>query len=119
MIGRASFLRVSLLSVALLGAAGLLAPPALVAHDVSLGLSGDKLEIKTTKGPKKQRIRVIASGDVMSLGHDPAKTTTWLLVRGYGANGGTSGQIELNPKKWHAVGRGKDLKGYKYLDSAG
>jgi len=107
------------LSVALLGAARLLAPSSALAHDVSLGLTGEKLEIKTTKGPKKQRVRVIATGDVINLGHDPAETATWLLVRGYGANGGTSGRIELDRKKWKAIGKGKSLAGYKYVDRAG
>ena len=108
-----------LLYLVVLGVARLLAPAAALAHDVALGLAGEKLEITTAKGPKKQRVRVIATGEAVDPGHDPAKTATWLLVRGYGARGGTSGRIELDPKKWKAIGKRKNLKGYKYVDRAG
>jgi cysteine-rich repeat protein len=108
-----------LLVAAALGAGGLLPPAPSLAHDVSLGLTGERLEIKTAKGPKKQRVRVIGTGDAIDLAHDPAKTTSWLLVRGYGASGGTSGRIELDGKRWRTIGTRKNLKGYKYVDRAG
>jgi cysteine-rich repeat protein len=106
-----------------LGALSLLAtppcgsPPAF-AHDVALAVAGEKLKIKTGQGQKRQRVRVVATGDTIDLGHDPRTTTTWLLVRGYGARGGTSGRIALDPAKWRAVGRASP-KGYRYVDRAG
>ncbi len=107
------------LGAPLLAAALLLGTSPASAHDVALAVNGETLKIRTAKGPKKQRVRVVATGQMIDLNHDPSETATWVLVRGYGANGGTSGRIALDAGKWKVIGKGARPRGYKYVDRAG
>jgi cysteine-rich repeat protein len=92
--------------------------PSVFAHDLAVAVAGEKLKIRTGQGQKRQRVRMVATNAMIDLNHDPRTTSTWVLVRGYGANGGTSGRIVLDPTKWHVVGRATP-KGYRYVDPAG
>jgi len=59
--------------------------------------------------------RTFQFGTVAPLdGHDPTLEPTWILVRGYGANGGTSGRIDLDPANWSPTS-----EGYAYDDPSG
>lgn len=103
-----------------LGAALLQQPSPASAHDAALAIKGDSLMIETTKRPSKHRVRFVATGPAIVLDRDPSGiATSWVLVRGYGQNGGTSGRIDLNSKKWKVIGRRKSPRGYKYSDPAG
>ncbi len=109
------------LASGLLGLALLLQPREALPHQVVLPIEGAKLMLKTQKGPSKQRVRFSAKDQspALALEHDPAQSSTWLLLRGYGANGGSTGKIELDPDKWKTLGRDDNIKGYKYTDKAG
>ena len=107
---------IPLAGLCLLAIAPLIEPSHAFAHDVDLPIAGDKLLIKTRGGPDAQRVRFSVKNQLPALGlsHDPRQVPTWLLMRGFGANGGSSGKIELDPSKWTAIGNG-----YRYRDKAG
>jgi len=108
------------LATALAFAAAVLVAPSADAHDTDLAIAARKLSLRTDKGPDKQRLKFAVSKQLqVSIGHDPAQTVTWLLLRGYGASGGTSGRIELDPTLWKTLGKPSSPKGYKYLDRNG
>ncbi len=109
------------LASGLLGLALLLRPRHAMPHEIVFPIEGAKLMLKAQGGPSKQRVRFSAKDQLpaLALGHDPAQSSTWLLVRGYGANGGSTGKIELDPSKWRTLGRDGNIKGYKYTDKAG
>ena len=99
-----------LLIVALLAAA-----PA-DAHDVDLPMAGTFLEIRTGTGLFDQWVEFESLDPTIDVGHDPSGTTTWVVMRGYGPNGGTSGRIVLDASKWAPL---PDRPGYEYLDLQG
>jgi len=109
------------LASGLLGFALLLQPRDALPHPVALPIEGAKLMLKTQQGASKQRVRFIAKDQspALALGHDPAQSSTWLLLRGYGTNGGSTGKIELDPSKWKTLGRDENVRGYRYSDKAG
>ncbi len=110
----------SAVGLPLLGLALRLYPLEAFAHSVELPIAGDKLLIKTGGRPEAQRVRFSAKNQpALALSHDPRDTPTWFLVRGYGANGGSSGKIVLDPSKWTAIGGDGNVRGYRYRDKAG
>ena len=103
------------MSAALLGT---LLPAA--GHDVELAIEGKRLVVKTDKGPAKQRFVFQAKNQpFIGLQHDPAATGSWLLVRGHGENGGSTGRIDLDPAKWKPLRKRGAVVGYKYVDKTG
>ena len=98
-------------------AGALLAPPAF-SHELDTPISAKRLMINSVRGPAKQKVRFITRGEdfALGLGHDPRSVPTWLLIRGEGANAGSSGRIDLDPSKWSALGKKTPPRGYKYFD---
>lgn len=90
------------------------------AHDAKLTIEGKKLVLKTDKGPAKQKLIFVAKKQpFIGIQHDPAQTGSWLLVRGHGADAGSSGRIDLDPTKWKTLRRKGAVSGYKYVDKSG
>jgi len=99
-------------TVALLAVAGSAA-----AHQATFGVVGKKLLLKGRAG--KAQVRFIAEGPTIStLGHDPRGADVWMLVRGGGPEGGTTGKILFDRSKWRTIGEDDAPKGYKYLDKS-
>lgn len=90
------------------------------AHEIDLPIGARKLSIDTRNGLSKQKVRFTTSKQLaIGLLHDPATAGSWLLVRGFGADGGSSGRIDLDPTYWRTLGDPSSPKGYKYDDRAG
>ncbi len=90
------------------------------AHDADLAIAAKKLSVRTSGGPDQRRMKFIASDQLpIGLQHFPSQSATWVLVRGYGQNGGTSGRIDLDPNLWTTLGSASSPSGYKYADAAG
>ncbi len=97
-----------------------LQPPPAAAHDADLPIAAGKLSLRTNHGLDKQRFKFTTGRQLaIGLAHDPSQTSTWLLVRGYGDDGGTSGRIELDAARWEPLGRPTAPRGYRYMDPAG
>ncbi len=94
-------------------------PVSVSAHDAKLGIAAKNLTVKIGNQPKKRRFQFLAKSHLVGLGHDPRTVPTWILIRGYGNEGGASGRILLDPMKWKPLGRNGNIKGYKYVDREG
>jgi cysteine-rich repeat protein len=93
----------------------LLLPASARGHEVQLPIEGFEILVDTT-GVAADRTFQFSTMTQPQLdgSHDPTVEPTWLLVRGYGPNGGTSGRIDLDPTAWSAT-----AEGYAYDDPSG
>ncbi|MEE2673222.1 MAG: hypothetical protein VX466_05465 [Myxococcota bacterium] len=98
-------------AVTLLAVAVLL-PAGASGHEARQPLFGYSIAIDTTGAPAERSFRFGALGQLSD--HDPTLDPSWLLVRGYGEDGGTSGRIDLDPAYWSLT-----ADGYVYDDPSG
>ena len=82
-------------------------------------LSGDKLLL--ADGPKAAQKRIVlkarfAGGAAMA---DPSFAGATLRVSGANPTDGDTGVIQLDPSRWHALGKPAGSKGYRYKDPSG
>ncbi len=93
--------------------AALLLPSSARGHDEQRPIYGFQIVIDTTGTAAE---RSFESSSLVSglTAHDPAVDPTWILIRGYGTDGGTSGRIDLDPAFWSAT-----AEGYAYEDPSG
>jgi len=83
------------------------------AHEVQRPVYGFHLAVDTT-GVASERLFESSSLTTGLAGHNPMIDPTWVLVRGYGNDGGTSGRIDLDPAYWSVI-----PDGYAYDDPSG
>ena len=96
------------------------APGASHAHDADLAIGGTKISIKGGSSPAKRKLKFSTKKQLpISIAHDPSQVPTWILLRGYGVDGGTSGRIDLDSTLWKTLGPASSPKGYKYSDRDG
>ncbi len=93
----------------------LLLPAIASGHDVQLPIDGLGIVVDTTGAPAGHTFQfsTVAQPELDG-SHDLTVDPSWLLVRGYGANGGTSGRIDLEPAFWSST-----AEGYAYDDPSG
>ncbi len=95
-------------------------PGPVSAHDVKLAIDGKRLIVKADKGPDKQKLVFVSKNQAfIGVQHDPATTGSWLLVRGHGPDGGSTGRIDLDATKWKTLTKRGKVVGYKYVDKTG
>ena len=89
------------------------------AHDTRLPIAADELEGRLA-GPGSPSIEFsFTAQEPILLSLDPRVDETAVLVYGTGANGGSTGRLDLNPSLWTPEMGGIGITGYTYSDPGG
>ncbi len=89
------------------------------AHDTRLPIAADELDIRLVGlGAPSIEFSFTAQEPIL-LSLSPAVNPTAVLVYGTGANGGSTGRLDLNPSLWTPEMGGLGITGYTYSDPGG